>query len=116
MAFLVNAHLHWLSPGDVINSPRGEPMHEEPRVVLPGWQAVAFLLKGAPVGVLVIRPGNVELRYCDREGIIHREPVKGLDFDDIMEKGIARMVYLIGQFLGERHPLAAMPSANAVAA
>jgi len=109
----LRANLHQCQPGDVINSPKGEPMYAEPKIHVAGWEAHAFLLKGAPVGVLVLRPGQNELRYCDREGIVHREPVHGGTYEALMMAGIKRMAELIATFLGERHPLADMPSAGA---
>ncbi len=112
----IRANLYRCEPGDVINSPKGEPMYTEPKIEVPGWEAHAFILRGAPVGVLVLRPGDNQLRYCDREGIVHREPVHAVTHEALMMAGIKRMAELIGTFLGERHPLADQPSANAIVA
>jgi len=101
-------------PGDVFNSPQGEPMHVEPRIVLPGWQAAAFLLNGGPVGVLVIRPWGSELRYYDDAGVVHKEPVIRADVETTMRIATNRICALIRHFLGERHPLADRPTANKV--
>lgn len=105
-----------LQPGDVIRTPRGEELHREPTLVIPGPKNAAFMLGGSPVGVIVFRYGEVRLRYCDREGIIHEERIGGHDVDALMFAGMQRMAIVIREFLGERHPLADMASANKAAA
>lgn len=115
-AIATTGSLMVLQPGDVVNTPRGEELHREPTLVIPGPRNAAFMLGGAPVGVIVFRYGEARIRYCDREGVIHEETIAGHDVDALMFAGMQRMAIVIREFLGERHPLADRASANRVAA
>lgn len=106
------AGVYPMQPGDVLNSPRGEPMHRQPTLLLPGHEAFVFTLKGSAIGVIILRPSGSELRYFDHEGIVHTEQMGVNSPADCMDRGIRRMCELIGKFLGERHPLAEVASAN----
>lgn len=112
----LDASLRVLQPGDVIRSPLGEVLHREPSIEIAGPKNAAFMLGGAPVGVVEFRYGGCRLRYCDREGRIHEETIDGLDVDALMVAAMQRMAILIREFLGERHPLAEQMSANKAAA
>ncbi len=101
-----------MEPGDVLNSPRGEPVYRQPKLVVPGHEAFIFTLKGRAIGVIVFSPQGSDLRYFDREGIIHTEQMGVDGADAVMERAIQRMCELISKFLGERHPLAEAASAN----
>lgn len=107
-----SAGIYPMEPGDVIKSPRGEPMHRQPRLILEGHEAFVFHLRGNAIGVIVIQPGRVELKYFDHEGIIHTEQMGADAPSACMDRAIRRMCELIGKFLGERHPLAEAASAN----
>lgn len=111
-----SASLRPLAPGDVVTTPRGAEMHREPSFVIPGPRNAAFMLNGAPVGVVAFLYGGCRLRYCDREGRMHEERIDGHNVDDLMHAAMQRMAILTREFLGERHPLADRASANTVAA
>jgi hypothetical protein len=94
-------------------SPLGEPIYTEPKFLMPGCMAYAYLLNGAPVGVLVLREGELStLIYCDGEGRKHEDKIMGDTLEQHMDLAGHRMSKLIASFLGERHPLADRKAAN----
>lgn len=109
----MRVNLRRCQPGDQILSPRGEPLYTEPRFLVPGNTAFAYLLNGYPVGVLVLREGELgALIYCDDEGLKHEDKIMADSFEQTMELAANRMSVLIARFLGERHPLADTMAAN----
>lgn len=103
-------------PGDRFVSPRGEEFYVEPRVIMQGWHAYAFMLQDKPVGVLIFRRGTeTRLRYCDLEGRVHTEAIRADSFEAQMMAAINRMSVLTKQFHGERNPLAKAVAANHLA-
>lgn len=113
---VASARLVELHAGDRVLSPRGEVMHHEPRILAPGRKNIAVVVDGRPLGVMLFRYDGLRLLYCDREGRVHGEDVAGTDVHALMYAGMQRMAVVIREFLGERHPLANMASANKAAA
>jgi hypothetical protein len=109
--------MQMLQPGDRIVSPRGEEMYAEPRFIVPGQAAWAFVLNGRAVGVLVLRTGAAaKLRCCDGEGRVHDETLMAPSEDVAIGMAVQRMALVTAHFLGERHPLTRAATANATAA
>lgn len=111
-----SARLVELRAGDRVLSPRGEVMHYESSIVVPGRKNIAVVVGGRPLGVLMFRYDGLRVLYCDREGRVHHEDIQGTDVHALMYAGMQRMAVVIREFLGDRHPLADMASANKAAA
>lgn len=109
-ALTQSAEMRWLEPGDRIVTPLGAPMYPESGLILPDHKAAAFMLRGSPVGVLILRPGASKLRYCDREGLMREEALQGDSMQELAMAGAKRMAQLIRENMGDRaHPLAGVP-------
>lgn len=101
--------------GDRITTPRGEVLYAH-AIEIPNQPVFVFLMDGRAIGVALMRSGARELRYCDPDGVIRKEPLGGHSVQEAMPIAINRMSALIRKFLGERHPLADAISANGMTA